>query len=244
MTIPVVFFAAGMVFLAAFLSKRVKGATASAVILKSYASLGFIAAAMSAILIYKLSGAELLYGVMIGCGLLFGLLGDIWLDLKYAHSKYSKEYTYAGIISFILGHTMYVSGIIKYFCTRVVEIEGMGTIIIPSVICVVVGILMIFSEKPMKVKYGEYKAIIIIYSVFIAALPAFSISFARVLGFKNIVLDLMATGSVFFCISDAILTGTYFGEGKDRPVDIITNHITYYLAQYAIALSLCFLVTK
>ena len=37
---------------------------------------------------------------------------------------------------------------------------------------------------------------------------------------------------------DLILSGTYFGEGKNRPVDIVTNHVTYYIAQFVIAGSL------
>ena len=46
---------------------------------------------------------------------------------------------------------------------------------------------------------------------------------------------------VFFIISDLILSGTYFGEGKNRPVDIITNHATYYLAQFIIASAILFI---
>ena len=51
---------------------------------------------------------------------------------------------------------------------------------------------------------------------------------------------MLFVGGVFFLISDLILSGTYFGEGKDRPVDIVTNHMTYYIAQYLIALSIAF----
>ena len=60
-------------------------------------------------------------------------------------------------------------------------------------------------------------------------------------GFKNACCVMMFVASIFFAVSDFILSGTYFGEGKSRPVDIITNHATYYIAQYLIALSLCFL---
>ncbi len=60
-------------------------------------------------------------------------------------------------------------------------------------------------------------------------------------GWKVIGLDVISGGSVFFLVSDFILSGTYFGSGKSRPVDIVTNHVTYYIAQFAIALSLCFI---
>ncbi len=54
-------------------------------------------------------------------------------------------------------------------------------------------------------------------------------------------LNFMFAGGIFFLISDLILSGTYFGEGKNRPVDIIINHVTYYIAQFLIASSLLFL---
>ena len=47
--------------------------------------------------------------------------------------------------------------------------------------------------------------------------------------------------SLFASISDLILSGTYFGEGKDRPVDVITNHAAYYIAQFIIATSIAFI---
>ena len=51
----------------------------------------------------------------------------------------------------------------------------------------------------------------------------------------NTTLWLFFTGAVLFLISDLILSGTYFGTGKRRPKDVISNHIFYYAAQYLIA---------
>ena len=34
---------------------------------------------------------------------------------------------------------------------------------------------------------------------------------------------------------------TYFGEGKRRPVDIVTNHVSYYAAQFVIASAILFI---
>ena len=47
-------------------------------------------------------------------------------------------------------------------------------------------------------------------------------------------------GSVLFAASDLILSGTYFSEGRERPVDITSNYICYYAAQFLIAYSLAF----
>ena len=54
-------------------------------------------------------------------------------------------------------------------------------------------------------------------------------------------LTLMFAGLVLFLVSDLILSGTYFGEGKNRPVDVVSNHVTYYFGQFLIALSLLYL---
>ena len=52
---------------------------------------------------------------------------------------------------------------------------------------------------------------------------------------------LLFIGGVFFAISDLILSGTYFGVGKERPIDLTLNYITYYTAQFLIASALVFL---
>ena len=54
-------------------------------------------------------------------------------------------------------------------------------------------------------------------------------------------LMLFFIGSVLFALSDLVLSGTYFGVGKERPVDIASNYILYYAGQFLIALSLAFL---
>ena len=52
---------------------------------------------------------------------------------------------------------------------------------------------------------------------------------------------MLFVGGVLFAVSDLILCGTYLGKGKERPVDLISNAVTYYAAQYIIAFSLFFL---
>ena len=57
-------------------------------------------------------------------------------------------------------------------------------------------------------------------------------------GFKSLTLLLMSIGGCLFATSDLILSGTYFGKGKERAVDIATNVATYYAAQFIIAFSI------
>ena len=59
-------------------------------------------------------------------------------------------------------------------------------------------------------------------------------------GWQVTTLNIIFIGSILFALSDLVLSGTYFG-GKERPVDIILNYLTYYPAQFLIAFSLLFL---
>ena len=60
-------------------------------------------------------------------------------------------------------------------------------------------------------------------------------------GWAKTPLNLIFIGGVSFAISDLILSGTYFGEGKDRPIDLALNYITCYAAQFLIASALVFI---
>ena len=57
-------------------------------------------------------------------------------------------------------------------------------------------------------------------------------------GFTNTGLLILFIGAVLFAVSDLILNLTYFAEGHEKPIDIISNSIIYYVAQYLIAFSL------
>ncbi|MBQ4244520.1 MAG: hypothetical protein II702_06365 [Clostridia bacterium] len=233
MIVPYVLTACGAVMFCVFLRERVKkGACASVAVLKSIVSLLFIFTAITASVIE----GKTVYGLLILSGLILGMLGDIWLDLKYAHPESEKVYTCAGFAVFGIGHIFYAAAMITFFYIR----GNIKFIISPLAVSVIAAVLNIFGEDVMKIKYGQYKAIAIIYTVFVFSLPALAISFAIQNSFKCVPVNMMAVAGLFFLVSDFILSGTYFGEGKNRPVDVITNHATYYIAQFIIALSICF----
>ena len=68
-----------------------------------------------------------------------------------------------------------------------------------------------------------------------------TISLTILSGFQAVSLILLMVGGILFALSDLILNMTYFGEGHEKPFDIITNTVTYYIAQNLIALSIFFL---
>ena len=230
--------ALGLIGLAIFLRLRVEASTAKAAMAKSFVSAMFISAGVSAFLNSQALGQSIgWFGFFVIIGLLFGLFGDIWLDLKFVYRDDEDTHTFAGFLAFAAGHILFIYGLIRYFG----DSSKLLYIILPIVLGIALGCATVLGAKLMKLEYGKYKAISMFYASILITMTLLSGSLALMNSFKVMTLNLMFAGGVFFLISDLILSGTYFGEGKNRPVDIITNHVTYYIAQYLIASSLLFL---
>ena len=231
----VLFFAAillGCVSLVMFLKSRVKAATPGAALWKTVTSVFFILTALVGTL--SASRAEdFRFGALIMVGLTLGMIGDITLDLKFVYPQDQRQWTYAGFISFMIGHFFYIGSMFYMF--RGPEMSPLY-IVIPLIIALVVAIAVVAGEKLLKLQYGEYKAITGVYGFVLVSTTAFAGSFSIFTHFAAVPV-VMFVGGVFFLISDLILSGTYFGQGKNRPIDVITNHVTYYIAQYLFAAS-------
>ena len=233
MVICIILMVLGASALALFLCEKIRKYSVKETMIKSIASLLFITLAVYG---YYNSGHHP-FGIFVIVALVFGLLGDIWLDFKYVFPEQSKSFTYAGFIVFGLGHILYISGMVVTFMGE----NWWWTLLIAAGtgLLGLLGVMLV--EKPMKLKYGNYKWICLLYSFFLFAMVGTTIVVTASHSFQVLPFNLLFAGGVLFAISDLILSGTYFGEGKDKPVDIITNAVTYYAAQYLIAFSLFFL---
>lgn len=223
----------GLISLCAFLFLRVKKTDVKSLMLKAVTSVMFI---LTGVFLTIVNPS--LYAGLIVAGLTCGILGDIWLDMKFMYKQDEKFLTNAGFISFACGHFFYIAAIIAGTAPSFKVIS-----LLPSIgIAVIAGCAVYFGEKLMKLNYGSYKIISTLYGAllfFVTVLALFTCIFS---GFSaNTHLFVFFIGGVLFVISDLILSGTYFGEGKNRPVDIITNHVSYYLAQFVIASSILFM---
>ena len=177
------------------------------------------------------------FNVLIILGLLLGLIGDILLDLKFIDLERTKGYTYGGFIVFGVGHILFITALIMNF-----YIQGeVIFIILPIVLAILLSILTILLEKPLKLKYGEYKIISFCYAICLFGTCSFSLFLAIQNKFEVLPLNMFLVGVVLFAISDLVLSGTFFGKGKERPIDFILNYLTYYGAQFTIAMVLLFM---
>lgn len=207
-----------------YIREKIQRYSLKGVFLKTVVSVLFISVAVAA-------GSSAKMAPFITLGLVSGLLGDIWLDLKYVYPSDDDEFTYAGFIAFGIGHIFYLSGLLYQF--------GAGLYLLPSfALAAAADVLIAVLEKPMKLSYGKMKPVVLIYGILLFSTVFVSGGLWLTKG--SPALRLIFIGSALFAISDLILSGIYFGEGKNRPADIIGNYLTYYAGQFLIALALVF----
>lgn len=221
----------GLAALFVYIREKLKGCTVKALIIKSIVSALFIAAGFCAF--YANPGR---CGLFILGGLVCGILGDIWLDLKYIYPAEDAPYTFSGFISFAIGHVLFISGMLLDFGGAVPA----ARMLLIAALSIVLGFATVLSGPLMGLDYGRYRGVSMLYGPLLFGTALVALLLSQGSGFENTGLVMMLVGGVLFALSDLVLSGTYFGLGRNRPVDIILNYIFYYGAQFTIALSILF----
>ena len=233
MVIPSILLSVSFVFVTWFSYEKCKAYSIKAVIIKSICSLLFIALAAYC---FSQSGYHR-FSVSAIIALVFGMIGDIALELKCVYKDNDRKYTYVGFIAFALGHVAYITGLFMELYNDQVVLY----FLLPVVFAILMACLCILIEKPLKLKYGEYRLIVFLYALALFFDLGISFSFAVMTGFKYLPLILIFIGMSLFALSDLVLNTTYFGEGHEKPIDLVSNTFMYYIAQNLIALSILFL---
>lgn len=240
-----------------FLVVRVKKAGLAGFYTKTIASVFFILLAIFSyfevvkgkILIPKVYTA---YSMFIITGLIFGMLGDVFLDLKVAYTKDNDIHLPAGMISFSIGHIFYLIALMVYSGSVILEATNgkvdvsLGFHYGPLIAAIVVGAGAIILAPFMKLDIGKFKIPAATYGILLtytAVQSLYSLIVASQAGTLNNGLLVMTIGGISFLISDLILSQIYFAKEKnmDTPIMVLACHITYYIAQILIALSIFFI---
>ena len=233
MWVAIVLLCLGAIGLVFYLLEKCRRYSLRGVLIKSMVSLLFVAlAAYSA---WYNGGHSL--NAFIVIGLVLGLLGDIWLDLKYVYPKDDKLYSYAGFAVFGAGHILYVVGMYLEFFGDANALY----LVLPLVGAVALAFGNLLMSKPLNLDYGSMKWVVVAYAATLFSTPLCALSLCILHSFQVPSLTLLFVGGILFAISDLVLSGTYFGKGHEKPLDFILNYVTYYPAQFLIAFSLFFL---
>lgn len=209
-----------------FLIVRTKKASAKSLIFKTMASMMFVTIGSLALL----SGTNTKTKTLFAVGLMFGLVGDILLDLKVMNKESEGTYLNAGMMMFGSGHILYFLGLIVFIAEK--NITGFGWVLLSGfVFSMLVGALIVKFAPKLKMDFTGYKLQNWLYSSALIFMTIISVSLAIVLP-STIPL---AIGFVLFLASDLILSMQYFGGKQDVAAYTISNHILYYLAQLLIA---------
>lgn len=220
----------GILATAVFLVLRVQRGGIAALYAKAVASLCFIATAIAATNENRLF---LDFGSWMTFGLVFGLLGDVWLDLKWIYLQDKDSYLYSGFIFFLLGHVCFVTAVFK------VGPYTPASLIVAFAAALVIAFVAILMEKPLKMHYGKFKWIVFLYSFMLALTMTMAMTLAVITGFEKM-WTVMSVGGLLFLLSDLVLSGMYFGEGKNTSFNVILNHTLYYAAQFIMAATILF----
>lgn len=227
----------GIASLIAFLIFRVQEKRKVAVVLKGITSLLFITTALVAWLCSH--NPNNTFGIFVLIALAFGLLGDVFLDIKFITEKYEGLFTVLGFVAFGLGHIFFITGLfLKFYAFS----KNPLYLIIPILFAIIgVGISLLL-ERLTPIRYKKMKPCVIIYGFILFFTMAIYFSTAIQGGWHNWTIILMVIGLILFALSDLILNNTYFAPNCNTPVFVISNHVIYYLAQFTIAVSLFFLL--
>lgn len=221
--------AVGIVVTGVFLYLRVKEERVKAVFTKAAASLCFIGTGLVA---FSLNRDNFEYAILMIFGLVFSMLGDIWLDLKYIYKEHSDTYSFAGFGSFMVAHTFFVPAVIMGYDEYI-----WWHFVVDAVMCIILIINTITMEKRDNLHYGKFKNITILYTVFVMGTMLLSINGFVVSGFKSIKYLVLVIASISFALSDLVLAKIYFGD-KNNGTYVAVNHILYYVAQFLFASSI------
>ncbi|MBO4382961.1 MAG: lysoplasmalogenase [Clostridia bacterium] len=192
-----------------------------AVALKGTASLFFVLLGLFGLSLSPLPG----FAKVVVAGLLFGLIGDVCLNLRFVLENAGQKIFLGGILAFLIGHILYLVALIP-LCEKVWVWLIVGVAVAAALLYWI--LTSVEAEKAFKI-FG------VVYIGAVVLMTAVAVGVFRTRGTQGSLLYMV--GAVLFTLSDVILIfNTFTKDGKAwmRPA----NLLLYYLGQLFIALSI------
>lgn len=213
-----------------FTARRGLNVRFSDLLLKIIASASFVGLGLVSVYLNGLT----VYGVMVIFAALFGVLGDVFIELKWLEKDNSDTYLNFGFGTFMTQHILLIAAILIKYPMSLLNFAI--CLIAPIVVFMVSGLAAKFTGMDL----GKFKYVSNIYGAM--ASMTFSVGFMTMTNYgMELSQILFFAGGVSFFASDVILSQIFFTQKGCNRVFVILNHITYYAAQILIAASLFFI---
>lgn len=230
--------AVSSVFAAVFIvTREVKGGWYS-LVTKTLASLMFV---ITGIVLVSIKGTwSQNWSVFMVLGLIFGMIGDVFLDIKRNVPEREALFLNSGMLSFGIGHVF-------YFLAALFYIMNFTSAVVPATVGLVgfgIALVVVVCAKFLKLNLGRFKYQslsylgILMYMAVMTVTAAISSAVEPNPARQVPYMWLFALGMCLFLLSDLLLSFTYFGDKSNRKMMVtmsVLNHIAYYAAQ----LTLC-----
>lgn len=215
---------AGVILETLFIMQSYRRHNVRCVLLKTTASLMFVLLALQCI---RLRGADT-YAVYVAAGLVFGMLGDLLLALRYLSRRLHDFWFVSGTLAFFFGHVLYVLAVLTaapraWACAIPITLVALA----------VAG----FYSHAMEVKAGKIMPLGVVYIGGVIFVASCALTGAFLTGSRALFLFFL--GGLCFSLSDNMLVVLSFGR-NDSPYRNAVLHVLYYMAQIFIALSILF----
>lgn len=235
MAVAIVLLVLGALMSSIFIVSKVINYSSKTIIFKAIASLFFVALGVYCALIIP---GHTSFKMLIVLGLLFGLLGDVFLGYKYIAKNKKALWILAGLFTFLFGHLFYIIALFTEY-----YIAGHAWfIVLPFVTSAVLSVVYIFIAKRIGVDFGKLLPFGLFYLACLTSMLSTAFYMALLHNFSTVTLVMILGGALFFVASDFMLTGAYFKPGQRPKAYLAVYSVCYYLAQFIIAFSLFFLV--
>ncbi len=220
---------------------RVKKGGTTALFLKIASSMLFVILSITAV---SIKPENYSFGIFLVIGSIFGMIGDVLLDLKSIHVEYSSVYFMGGMVTFTIGHVFYIIGILSSY-PEFISWQIALAIFSATAVTVIVRLLSL----KMGFDFGKLSTLTTIYSIITMLTVTFSLNAMNAFGTLPMAAGepmpaimprfiAMFVGTTLFAISDLVLSIVYFKDGGYKNSNVALNYALYYTSQFILSLSI------